>query len=145
MSLEKGARCAFQWRAQDVAQGSFDGAETSELIGLMILHEIAQKFPDDNMGLYRDDGLGVTRKSGPLACRMEKELHAIFKQFGLSITTQINVKSTDFLDVLFDLNTGKTSPYRKPNHTPAYVNANSSHPPKILQQIPSWETTGLPD
>ena len=46
------------------------------------------------------------------------------------------MKSTDFLDILLDLSTGKTSPYRKPNHTPSYVHRNSSHPPHILKQIP---------
>ena len=36
--------------------GSFDGAEISDLL----LHKIGEKFPDEDIGLYRDDGLGVT-------------------------------------------------------------------------------------
>ena len=120
----------------DVAQGSYDGAEICEIIGIMVLHKLSQKFPEDNLGLYRDDGLGVTSKHGHLASTMEKELHGFFKVYKLKISTQINMKSTDFLDILLDLSTGKTSPYRKPNHTPSYVHRNSSHPPHILKQIP---------
>ena len=67
---------------------------------------------------------------------MEKKLHSIFKSLGLNITTQINIKATDFLDIFLDLKTGKTSPFRKPLHNPTYVHSQSSHPPNILKQIP---------
>ena len=30
---------------------------------------------------------------------MEEKLHSIFKSLGLNITTQINTKATDFLDI----------------------------------------------
>ena len=46
------------------------------------------------------------------------------------------MKATDFLDIYLDLNTGKTSPFRKPLHTPTYVHSQSSHPSNILKQIP---------
>ena len=35
----------------DVAQGSFDGAEISELIYFMILVKIREDFPEDNLGI----------------------------------------------------------------------------------------------
>ena len=44
----------------DVAQGSFDGAECAELVGLFIMEEVS-KIDKLEAGLYRDDGLGVTR------------------------------------------------------------------------------------
>ena len=66
------------------------------------------------MGLYRDDGLGVTSKSGPGISKIEKVLHAVFKDMGLKITTNMNIRQVEFLDDKLDLVTGRTSPYRKP-------------------------------
>ena len=43
----------------DVAMGSFDGAETCELVGLFLLAEL-DEIDRLNVGLYRDDGLSVT-------------------------------------------------------------------------------------
>ena len=42
----------------DVTMGSYDGAETCELIGLYMLSLIGSKFRNQ-VGLYRDDGLAV--------------------------------------------------------------------------------------
>ena len=35
-----------------------------------------------------------------------------------------------------DLSTGRRAPFRKPLYMPKYVNKLSSHPPKIIEQIP---------
>lgn len=43
----------------DVPQGSFVGAEISELIGLHILYEINKVVHINNHGLYRDDSLMI--------------------------------------------------------------------------------------
>ena len=43
----------------------------------------------------------------------------------------------NFLDVTFDLSTGKYKPYRKPNDDPLYINKHSNHPPSILRQLPT--------
>ena len=59
----------------------------------------------------------------------------MFKRFNLRITTEINVKKTDFLDAVLDLNNGTTAPYKKPLDQPIYVNKDSSHPPKVLSGI----------
>ena len=45
----------------DVTMGSYDGAETCELIGLYLLSQM--KEIDINVGLYRDDGLAVCQKN----------------------------------------------------------------------------------
>ena len=45
----------------DVAMGSFDGAETCELIGLYMLSQLDHL--DMNVGLYRDDGLAICHKT----------------------------------------------------------------------------------
>ena len=120
----------------DVSMGSLDGAEFCELAGLFALFQLSSKLPDEDAGLYRDDGLGVTSKYGPGIAKIEKILHSIFKSMGLKITTNVNIKQVEFLDVIMDLSTGKRIPYRKPLDTPTYVNANSCHPPSVIKQIP---------
>ena len=41
-----------------------------------------------------------------------------------------------FLHVTFDLCTGRFQPYKKPNHTPIYINVNSNHLPNIIKGLP---------
>ena len=43
----------------------------------------------------------------------------------------------NFLDVTFDLATGKYKRYRKPNDDPLYIHKHSNHPPSILRQLPA--------
>ena len=43
----------------------------------------------------------------------------------------------DFLDVSFDLITGKYQPYRKPNDAPMYIHKDSNHPANIIKQLPT--------
>ena len=45
----------------DVTMGSWDGAETCDLVGLFLLSEL--QIVGINMGLYRDDGLGISDMS----------------------------------------------------------------------------------
>ena len=45
----------------DITMGSYDGAETCELIGKYILHKIKHIIDHKDVGLYRDDGLAVLR------------------------------------------------------------------------------------
>ncbi|XP_072050354.1 uncharacterized protein [Amphiura filiformis] len=45
----------------DVTMGSFDGAETCELVGLYLLSQL--QHIDINVGLYRDDGLAIYASS----------------------------------------------------------------------------------
>ena len=47
----------------DVTMGSYDGAETCELVGTYILSEINNMIPKENIGLYRDDGLAIVHMS----------------------------------------------------------------------------------
>ena len=42
----------------DVPMGCFDGAELCETIGIYILTKLQKVFQKDDVGLYRDDGLG---------------------------------------------------------------------------------------
>ena len=103
--------------------GSYDGAEICELVGLFILNHLAKQFGKKlNIGLYRNDGLAIiTNRSARLADKTRTELHKIFEQFGLKIVAESNLHVVNFLDVTFDLSTGKYKPFRKPNDDPLYI------------------------
>ena len=88
----------------DVTMGSFDGAESCELIGLFILQKIT-KF-DVNLGLYRDDGLGFSQKSRKQIDNLKKQIEKTFNDLVLNITIYANLLCVDFLDVTFELLTG---------------------------------------
>ena len=91
-----------------------------------------------NVGLYRDDGLAVIhRANGPKMDRIRKDIIALFKSEGLSITIDTNLIETDFLDVSFNREMDSFFPYRKPSNTPFYVHSESNHPPSIIKQLPS--------
>ena len=111
----------------DIAQGSFDGAETCELVGLFILKEIQNNLKI-NVGIYRDDGLSETSSSPRQVEILKKKISAIFRQFNLEVTIDANLKCVDFLDITMDLNSDTFKPFIKPNTTPLYINSSSNHP-----------------
>ena len=124
-------------QAFDVSMGAYDGAEICELVGLYALAKLKGRINTSSIGLYRDDGLAtLTRASGSRADRARKELINVFKDLGLQITVETNLKVVHYLDVTLDLDSNSYRPYRKPNDTPMYVNAKSDHPPSILKHIP---------
>ena len=69
----------------------------------------------------------------------------LFKNEGLGITIDTNLIETDFLDITFNLTTGKFCPYRKPNNIPLYINVKSNHPPSIIKDLPKMITKRLSD
>ena len=80
----------------DAIMRSNDGAEISELVGLLMLSKLVQLFQDNSVGLYRDDGLGVLRNlPGPETERLRKYVVKIFKDCGLSITSKTNLRIVD--------------------------------------------------
>ena len=108
------------------------------LVGLYILHQIENKFPLLNLGLYRDVGLGVTYGlPGPSRTRIMKDIAEVFKTNGPSITIDMGPKKAEFLDVVLDLETESYGPYRKPNSQPRYINMQSNHPPSVLKHVPA--------
>ena len=119
----------------DITMGSFDGAESCELVGSFLLYHISMKY-GKNFGLYRDDGLGVVKATAREIESVKKDLCAIFNKYGLKITIEANKKIVNFLDVILNLTTGKYQPYSKPNNIPLYVHSKSNHPPSILRNIP---------
>ena len=77
----------------DIGQGSFDGAESCELVGLYILREIQTLQID--VGIYRDDGLAVTSASPRQVEIIKKKISAIFSKFNLEVTIDANLKCVD--------------------------------------------------
>lgn len=121
----------------DVTMGTYDGAEVCELVGLFTLSGLGNTYGKECIGLYRDDGLAVFKNiSGPQAERIRKDITSHFKNNGLNITIQTNLKIVNYLDFAFNLNNGRYCPYRKPNNQPLYINAKSNHPPNIIKQLP---------
>ena len=118
----------------DVAMGSFDGAETCELVGLYLLSQLQHL--DINVGLYRDDGLAICKKTPRQTENIKKQICQIFKNNNLRITIEANKHTIDFLDITFQLRTGSYKPYIKQNNIPRYVHKLSNHPPSILKNIP---------
>ena len=96
----------------DVTMGSFDEAETCELVGVFVHNKLSGFFEKRAVGLYRDDGLDVLRNmSGHSADSARKDIIEMFKTHGLRITIDIHQTTTNFLDVTFNLVTGKHRPY----------------------------------
>ena len=60
----------------DVTMGSYDGAETCELVGAFLLHNIKEKY-GKNFGLYRDDGLGISNASPRQVEMIKKDLQQV--------------------------------------------------------------------
>ena len=76
---------------------------------------------------------------------MRKDIISLFKEEGLTITIDTNLIETDFLDVTFNLATGKFYPFRKPNNVPLYINVKSNHPPTIIKDLPTMINKRLSD
>ena len=120
----------------DVTMGSYDGAETCELIAVYMLDQLAT-ICKDKAGLYRDDGLVLLHENPRKIEKIKKKICKLFASNGLRITIEANKKVINYLDVTLDLNTEKHQPFMKANNNPQYVHASSNHPPSILRSIPS--------
>ena len=117
--------------------GSYDGAEVCEIVGLFILDMLSKLFKKNSIGLYRDDRLSTFRNyNGHQSDKVRKDLTELFKKYQLNLDIKCNLKTVDYLDKTFDLNTGIYKPFSKPNNKPLYINASSNHPPPVLKQLP---------
>ena len=116
--------------------GAYLGAEVCELVGLLFLNSLANKFDKNSVGLYRDDGLVVFKNiNGHHADKIREEFHQLFKANGLSLETECNLKTVDYLDITLDLNNGTYEPCCKSNNEIRHVHAKSNHPANILKQL----------
>ena len=122
----------------DVTMGSFDGTETCEPVGVYILNVLGEKYGKERVGLYRNDALAyIENVRRPQAEKIKKDVIKIFKQeFDLDITSETNLRIVNFLDVTFNLSTGKYHPYNKPDNDLLYIHVNSNDPPNITKTLP---------
>ena len=73
--------------------GSFDGAQICELIGLYLLDKLSSLIGRKNVELYRHDGVAaINSSSGPVLDKMRENIIVLFKNEGLSITIETNLK-----------------------------------------------------
>ena len=112
-----------------VGMGSYDGAESCDLVGLYLLWQT--RHLGLHMGLFRVDGLAVSSKTARQTEVIRKELCKILKEKELQITLEANSKVVDFLDVTINLSDGTYRPYMKPNNNPLYINKQSIQPQKF--------------
>ena len=73
----------------DVTMGSFDGAETCELLGLFLLSKLPPEYRND-IGLYRDDGLAAFDKQPRAIENIKKQICRTFNEHNLKITIEAN-------------------------------------------------------
>ena len=110
----------------DVTMGSYDGAEICDRFFHL-------KPPRKNVWLGKHRRISGRRFGNyQKQIKTRKELHKVLEQFDLKITAEANLRVVNFLDVTFDLTTGKHKPYRKPNDDPLYIHKLSNHPPTVL-------------
>ena len=64
----------------DMAMGSYDGTEVSELVCAFLLNNLGHVIDETGVGLYRDNGLVVSQShSGPETERKWKEIIKILE------------------------------------------------------------------
>ena len=66
----------------------------------------------------------------------KKHLQEVFKDNGLDVIIECNIKVVNYLDVTFNLNDGTYWSYQKPDNIIQYIHVESNHPPNIIKQIP---------
>ena len=121
----------------DVSMGAYDGAEVCELTGIFMLSLLSKHINKNHIGLYRDDSLAILKNtSGLEAEKLKKKFRKLFKEKDLDIIVQRNLKITDYLDIILNLNDGLYRPYRKFNKETNYIHINSDRPPSIIKEIP---------
>ena len=85
----------------DVTMGSFDGAETCELVGLFLLSQLTHYLPAQKTQAGRSNQKKKCAKSAnTIACKSP---------------LKPNKKVVDFLDITLDLRTAIHRPFKKPN------------------------------
>ena len=115
--------------------GSYDGAETCELVGSFLLSQLQDL--NANVGLYRDDRLAITNTTPRDTENIKKEICRIFNNNGLRITIEASKQIINFLGVTFNLNQSTYQPFTKPNTSLQYVHRESDHPPITIKNIPA--------
>ena len=117
-----------------------------DFIGLYLLNQLSTVIYKSSVRLYRDDGLAaINNANGPKLDRIRKDIIALFKEEGLSITIKTDVMEKDCLVLTFNIGTKKYFPIRQANNRPFYIDAFSNHLPTIIQQFPKMINKRISD
>ena len=68
--------------------------------------------------------------------KIKKHLQKVFKNNGLDLIIEFNMKVVNYLDVTFNLNDDTYRSYQKTDNIILYIHVESNHPPNIVKQIP---------
>ena len=72
--------------------------------------------------LYRNDGLVIFKTiSSPKFQKVKKDIQKLFKENGLYIIIQCNMKTVNYLDVTLNLENSTYHPYHKENNQIKYI------------------------
>ena len=69
--------------------------------------------------------------------RTKKSLQETFKDLGLEIATESNLRIMNYLDVTLNLNDGSFRPWDKPDDITQYNNKEFNHPPNLIKHLPA--------
>ena len=67
----------------------------------------------------------------------KKVLTKTFKDFGLEIVAESNLKIKSYLDVTLNLSNGSFKPYHKPDDIIQYIKKESNHSASIIEHLPA--------
>ena len=76
--------------------------------------------------------------------KIKKRLQKVFKNNGLDVIIECNMKIVNYLDVTFNFNDGSYRPYQKPDSMIQYIHVEYCHPPNIIKQIPKTSSPSSP-
>ena len=68
---------------------------------------------------------------------IKKNLQKPFKDFGLEIAAESNLKIANYLDVTLNLNDGSFRPFDKSDDIIQYINKEFNHPPDLIKHLPA--------
>ena len=106
----------------DVATGAYGGAEVCGLVGTFLLDKISKKYDQNSIDLYHDNRLSLFKnKSDTQLEKIKKNLQKTFKDFGLKILAEPNIRIVNYLDVTLNLNNGSFKPYHIPDDIIQYL------------------------
>ena len=74
--------------------------------------------------------------NGQQTDKIRKNIIKVFKSIRFQIEIETNLHEVNFLDIAFNLRSGRYLPYKKPNDKLLYVHTLSNHPPQIIRQFP---------
>ena len=103
----------------------------------MTLSKLENITSKDDIRLYRDDGLILLRELDRQQTEnIRKNIMEVFKTIRFQTEIKTNLHEVNFLDMTFNLRSGKYCSCKKPNCKLLCVHNLSNHPPQIIRQLP---------